>query len=151
MAPTELFPTGRSKQPLALTLSDANEVFLVKDNVGITIDIHSGGPTRKFGTSLTDLPLQIGYASPYIVSLHPNMVEVHNPSIHNGLCQTVPLTGAERMSSAPVSNMDAGALRAEEQQRDMLFVATADNSLYLLDLVDFYLQVRLRYLDPLGT
>ena len=69
--------------------------------MGITIDMHSGKPTRKFGTRLTDTPLQLGYVSPYVVTLHQNFLEVHNPSINNGLCQVPSASSAAVASRSP--------------------------------------------------
>ena len=57
------------------------------------------------------------------------------------LPQTLQLKGAERISSVLFSNMDTDAMKMDERQQDLLFVATADNSLYVLDFVPFYDQV----------
>eukprot|EP01012_Entosiphon_sulcatum_P054361 TRINITY_DN7504_c0_g1_i1.p1 TRINITY_DN7504_c0_g1~~TRINITY_DN7504_c0_g1_i1.p1 ORF type:complete len:637 (+),score=126.58 TRINITY_DN7504_c0_g1_i1:27-1913(+) len=145
----ELFQTGRSKTPLSVTLDDASELMLAKDNIGISVDWNSGKPTRKFGTRFgqsTEMPIQLGFVAPYVVSLHLNFIEVHNPDKNEGLAQTIPLKFAERLSFPLTCDMDGYAPGTppglRDKGRNMVFVTTTTNSLYLLDFVPFTQQVQ---------
>jgi len=63
-----------------------------------------------------------------------------HPRAHPHGRQTVPLKGAERLSGPALSDYDAPG-GPDDRQQDLCVVATADNSLWVLDFVPFAEQV----------
>ena len=84
---TELFPTGKSASPLACVLPN-DQLLLSRDNISIFIGF-DGKPTRKYGISWSETPLQMEYTFPYVVAILSKFLEVR--TLSDVLIQTIPL------------------------------------------------------------
>ncbi|KJE91752.1 vesicle fusion protein, variant [Capsaspora owczarzaki ATCC 30864] len=71
---TDLFPTGKSGEPLIARVSN-KELLLQKDLISIFIG-YDGKPTRRFGISWSDTPTYLDLVPPYAVALLPRGLEV---------------------------------------------------------------------------
>jgi hypothetical protein len=84
---TPLFAFGTRAEPCMRVLDD-REVFLSNESLGVVVDLQ-GMPTRV-SLALSASPLGVAFHLPYIVTLQPAGVEVHNME-SGALVQTLPV------------------------------------------------------------
>eukprot|EP01116_Phalansterium_solitarium_P000135 TRINITY_DN10090_c0_g1_i1.p1 TRINITY_DN10090_c0_g1~~TRINITY_DN10090_c0_g1_i1.p1 ORF type:complete len:892 (-),score=174.91 TRINITY_DN10090_c0_g1_i1:69-2744(-) len=85
----ELFPTGKTQIPQINVLPN-EQLLLGKDNISIFIGF-DGKPTRKYGLSWSETPLEIAYAFPYVIGLLPSKVEVRSAVGSQSAVQSIQL------------------------------------------------------------
>lgn len=132
---TEVFPTGRSSNPIILPVfslvthageEEVQELLLARDNVGIFVGA-DGKPTRKHGLPWTETPIAAATLPPYAVAALPSAFEVRNlqPGSQYGLVQTLPLKG---VTGIVVGCGGCGVHSASSEGNDMVLYAFTPTS-----------------------
>eukprot|EP00760_Papus_ankaliazontas_P025032 PhM_4_TR2460/c2_g1_i1/m.15278/K20183/VPS39, VAM6; Vam6/Vps39-like protein vacuolar protein sorting-associated protein 39 len=141
---TEMFLQGRSQCPVTCNADALRELILAKDNVGIRVNFE-GKPTCRFGVNWSTVPSQTYYLHPYIISLHTDYIEVHNPQVdQRHHVQHLPLKYIEMFSLPLLQNVDASikslsrassSSSSVAEEPPVIIATTSSNSIYLIEVV----------------